>query len=237
MLAEDRNKIISEKLQAFDQLPEGFDFSSDAVWQQLETKLLQQKKPSGFRLYVKYLVAASIILAISLMAVLLIRKQVPPALTNIASKERQLPIKAGLKLIVDAKIEPTKKELRNYSSTKKSPIVLPVATTIAAEPILSASEPNQNLMQQPASETTATITSTVVATMKEKKLPIIKNRLPIIHINELSRAPEPIYTKSSNKNMYLNEVEEAVLPAEHPKPWWQPKPKTANPIISLTDNQ
>ena len=233
MLAENQNNSLVEKLQNLDQIPDGFEFSSDAVWLQMETKLLQQK-PSKIPMFTKYKVAASFIIAISLMAFLLIRKQGQPFRTNIASKEIPLPIKVDNKVIIAAKIEHIKNELHNYTPSKKRKIITTDSTQGISEPLLVVNEPNQNLMQQPASRITSTNS---VSSTFEKKQPIVKNRLPIIHINELSQAPEPIYSKSNNKNFFLNEIEDAPLPIDHPKPWWQAKPKPTNPINSLTDNQ
>jgi hypothetical protein len=234
MLAENQNKSLGEKLQDLDQMPKGFEFSSDAVWQQLETKLLQQKKKSGFRIQRKYLVAASLLLIISLTAVLMVSKQNRPIQSNLVSKQIPVRINVSSKKTIDVKIQPTKKEVRNYLPTKKNTTVLPVINT---NQDLAITEPATIIQSQPISETVATNTIAAVATVVEKKQPIVAKRLPIIHINELSRAPEPMYSKSNNKNIYFNEVEEAPSSNEHPKSWWQPKPKPVNPILSLTDNQ
>ncbi|MCX6207354.1 MAG: hypothetical protein NTZ19_14015 [Bacteroidetes bacterium] len=239
MLVENQNKPISEKLQGFDQIPDGFEFSSDAVWQQLETKLMLQKKQTGFHIASKYLVAASLILAISLMAILLLRKNVDRAQKGIIAKQISQPNEVAKKTTenVASKIQLNKKETNNFKPVKNFQKVALTedSKSTANELVVSKSKPN--IQNQTISETANANAISPVVAVVEKKQPIVSKRLPIIHINELSRAPEPIYSKSNNKNIYLNEVEEAPLLTEHPKPWWQPKPKPINPIISLTDNQ
>lgn len=239
MLVENQNKPISEKLQDFDQMPDGFEFSSDAVWKELETKLMLQKKQTGFHIASKYLVAASLIVAISLMAILLLPKNVDRAQSGIIAKQISQPNKVATNTTenVASEIQLNKKKTNNFKPVKNFQKVVLTADTKSTTNELAVSESMPIIQNQTISETANTNSTSSVVAVVEKKQPIVTKRLPIIHINELSRAPEPIYSKSNNKNIYLNEVEEAPLLTEHPKPWWQPKPKPVNPIISLIDNQ
>lgn len=234
MLVENQNKSMGEKLQAFDQVPEGFDFSSDAVWQELETKLHQGKKQNGFATTKKYLVAASLLLAVSLIIILLITNHNSSANSELVAKKIPLPTMVQEKKPQEETMQPTKNVAHNNIPIKKKDIVIPEKETVHD---LAITEPLPIKESQPITETPANSTIPSIAIIVEKQQPIVKKHLPIIHINELNRAPEPMYSKNNNKNIYLNEVEETPASNEHPKSWWQPKPKPVNPIISLTDNQ
>ncbi len=234
MLAEDQNNGFGQKLRDLDQIPDGFEFSSDAVWNKLEAKLTQQKKPAPIWVVRKFLAAASLVLVLSLITVLLLRRQSKPDQTNLVSK--QIPFIISNKPSTETvNIVPktSKKSIENSKPIHKKESDQPIDSSALIKNELAVAEPAPTISSALFSINSVAASSLVV----EKKQPIAVKRLAVIHINELGKTAEPIYSKSTNKNVYLNEVEEAPLISEHPKPWWQPKPKPVNPIISLTDNQ
>jgi hypothetical protein len=231
---EKPNNPLSDKLDGMNSLPEGFGFSATRVWDQLEQQLqTQPAKPKW--LWMRY--AAAIVLLASAATIWLLQKQTP------------IPTNAFTKQTITKKIEDpasaSKIEAPEIFAKKEMPVknTLPISTSEVSEStqLVQTSiplEPSPIKDSIQTNETIAVAISNPIVTIKSavKSTPIRK-KYPVVHLFELYREPEPIYTKSAPKRSITETDESPVAPVETNRSFWLSNPKPVIITTSLTDNQ
>jgi hypothetical protein len=231
---EKPNNPLSDKLDGMNSLPEGFGFSATRVWDQLEQQLqTQPAKPNW--LWMRY--AAAIVLLVSAATIWLLQKQTPIPTNSFTKQTITKTVEAPA---TTSKIEATellaKKEMpvKNKLLISKSEVLEStqlVQTSISIEPSLIKDSIQTN-------ETIAVaISSPAVTTKPAVKSTPIRKKYPVVHLYDLYREPEPIYTKSAPKRTITETDDSPVDPVETNRSFWFPKPKPVIITTSLTDNQ
>jgi len=231
---EKPNNPLSDKLDGMNSLPEGFGFSATRVWDQLEQQLqTQPAKPKW--LWMRY--AAAIVLLASAATIWLLQKQTPTQ-TNAFTKQ------TITKKVEDpastSKIEAPELLAKKEISVKKAlPISInqvPESTQFVQTSIPIEPSPIRDSIQTNESIAVA-ISSPAVTTKPAVKSTAVRKKYPVVHIYELYREPEPIYTKSAPKRTITETDDSPVDPVETNRSFWLSKPKPVIITTSLTDNQ
>ncbi len=234
MHKEKPNNPLAEKLDGMNSLPEGFGFSAPRVWDQLEQEL-QIKKPKPIMLWLRY--AAAIVLLASAATIWFLQKETPiPTKSSTkqtitkTSKNTASPRKTETPELLAKKQILVKNKVSVSNSEVPESIAL-VQTSIPIEP-----SPIKDSIQ--TNETIAVaISSPAVTTKPAVKSNPVRKKYPVVHLYELYREPEPIYSKSAPKRTITETDESPVAPVETNRSFWLPKPKSVIITTSLTDNQ
>lgn len=234
MNKEKPNNPLAEKLDGMNSLPEGFGFSSTRVWDQLEQEL-QIKKPKPIMLWLRY--AAAIVLLASAATIWFLQK-VTPIPTNSSTKQtitKKLEYPASASKIEAPELLAKKQILvKNKVSVSNSEV--PESTTLVQTSIPLEQSPIKDSIQ--TNETIAVaISSPAVTTKTAVKSNPVRKKYPVVHLYELYREPEPIYSKTAPKRTITETDESPVAPVETNRSFWLPKTKPVIITTSLTDNQ
>jgi hypothetical protein len=202
MPAEKQNNI-SEKLDTLQQLPEGYKFSSDAVWNRLEPKL----KKAAINYRAVFFAAASFLAVIIFIAIPSKRNDTTGKVNS--KSEQILPAKMIVEnpVVVTAENKKPGSESVNHKSTLPVEKIYPAKKPVQDVVITQDNIPDlQKEKQEPAPEI-KTETQTAVVVVKSKR------RFPIAHINELNSVvpveEEPV-TRSKTSFAFRKQTYETV---------------------------
>jgi hypothetical protein len=222
------DNIIREKLQAMDDLPAGMHFNAEATWQQVENHL--QPRSNSKRTW--WLGAAAILLLAVLSVVLVDKQPSTPAtvITRPAVNTTPTAVKA---------VHPTpasaSRVMTTHPFSKKQQLVSDSKTIVEGNndaPITT--EPVPVIIAQ---TTTVTDSAAKMITTQPIATHVKKNRLKVIHLDELyQRLPEEIVKAELKKQSEEPVLQQEPVITSPPRSFWKTKspPKTA---ITLTDNQ
>jgi hypothetical protein len=232
MHKEKPNNPLSDKLDGMNSLPEGFGFSATRVWDQLENQLQDKKRKP--MLWLRY--AAAIVLLAGAATIWFLQKETALP-TN--SSTKQTITKKSENTALPIKIETPdlqgKKQLLVKNNVSVSNSEIPESTQLVHTSI--PLEPSPIIDSIQTNETIAVaISSPAVTTKTSIKSTPIRKKYPVVHLYELYREPEPIYSKTAPKRTITETDESPVAPVEINRSFWLPKPKPVI-ITSLTDNQ
>lgn len=234
MHKEKPNNPLAEKLDGMNSLPEGFSFSATRVWDQLEQELqTQPAKPSW--LWLRY--AAAIVLLASAATIWFMQKETPIPTNSFTKQTITKKIEAPAS---ESKIEAPEPMAKNEMPVKNTLSVstseVPESTQLVQTNIPIEPSPIKDSIQ--TNETIAVaISSPIVTTKPAVKSAPTRKKYPVVHLYELYREPEPIYSKSAPKRTIIETDESPVAPVETNRSFWLPKPKPVIITTSLTDNQ
>jgi hypothetical protein len=231
---EKPNNPLSEKLDGMNSLPEGFGFSANRVWDQLENQL-QDKKRKPIMLWLRY--AAAIVLLASAATIWFLQKEIP-AQTRAFTK--QIITKKSVNTLLPIKIETpdllAKKQILVTNKVSVSNSVVPESTALVQTSVPLEPSPIMDSIQTIENIAVA-ISSPAVTTKPAIKSAPVRKKYPVVHLYELYREPEPIYSKTAPKKTITETDESPVAPVETNRSFWLPKPKPVIITSSLTDNQ
>ncbi len=233
MHKEKPNNPLAEKLDGMNSLPEGFGFSANRVWDQLEQEL-QIKKPKPIMLWLRY--AAAIVLLASAATIWFLQKEttIPTKSSTKQTITKTLVVPAsGSKieapeLIAKREMPVKNKVLVSTSMALESTALVQTSIPIEPSPIMDSIQTNETIA--------VAISSPAVTTKPALKSNPVRKKYPVVHLYDLYREPEPIYSKSAPKRTITETDESPVAPVETNRSFWLPKPKPVI-ITSLTDNQ
>lgn len=234
MHKEKPNNPLAEKLDGMNSLPEGFGFSAPRVWDQLEQEL-QIKKPKPIMLWMRY--AAAIVLLTSAATILFLQKETPiPTKSSTKQTITKTSIKTALPRKTEAPELQAKKQILVKNKVPVSNNVVTESTALVQTNIPIEPSPIKDSIQ--TKETIAVaISSPAVTTKPAVKSNPVRKKYPVVHLYELYREPEPIYSKSAPKRTITETDESPVAPVETNRSFWLPKTKPVIITTSLTDNQ
>jgi hypothetical protein len=231
---EKPNNPLSDKLDGMNSLPEGFGFSATRVWDQLEQQLqTQPAKPKW--LWMRY--AAAIVLLASAATIWLLQKETPTqtkAFTKqTISKTVEVPASASKtaapELIAKKEMPVKNKVLVSTSMVPESTQLVQTSIPLEPSPIKDSIQTNETIA--------IAISSPTVTTKPAVKSTPVRKKYPVVHLYELYREPEPIYTKTTPKRTITETDESPIAPVETNRSFWLSKPKPVIITTSLTDNQ
>lgn len=232
---EKPNNPLAEKLDGMNSLPEGFGFSATRVWDQLEQELqTQPAKPKW--LWMRY--AAAIVLLASAATIWFLQKETPIP-TNSFSKQtitKKVAIPASASKI--EALEPMAKKdkpVKNSESIATNEV--PESTQLVQTNLPIEPSPIKDSIQTKETIAVAISSPVVVTTKPSVKSTPIRKKYPVVHLYELYRESEPIYSKSAPKRTIIETDESPVAPVETNRSFWLPKTKPVIITTSLTDNQ
>ena len=237
MHKEKPNNPLAEKLDGMNSLPEGFGFSANKVWDQIEQELqTQPAKPIWY--WMRY--AAAIVLLVSAATIWILQKETPIP-TNSFSKQtitKNVAIPASASKMeapeLVAKKDKTVKSSGTIATSEVPESTVQVLASIPVEP-----SPIKDSIQTKESiavaMNTVAMNSPVITTKPAIKSNPVRKKYPVVHLYELYREPEPIYSKTAPKKITTEETEENPI-TETNRTWWLSKPKPVI-ITTLTDNQ
>jgi hypothetical protein len=129
-----------------------------------------------------------------------------------------------------------KKEMPVKNTMQVSTNEVPESTQLVQTIIPIEPSPIKDSIQ--TNETIAVaMSSPIVTTKPAVKSNTVRKKYPVLHLYELYREPEPIYSKSAPKRTITETDESPVGPVETNRSFWLPKPKPVIITTSLTDNQ
>lgn len=241
---EKPNNPLAEKLDGMNSLPEGFGFSANRVWDQLENQL-QDKKRKPMR-WLRY--AAAIVLLAGAALYWILQKDAATT-KEVFSKQstKQAPINTPTSIPSAAVIIATtaKKILEPKTIHQQGVLVSEKSmATNNIEPLAIAQVPTTIPIEtspirdtvQPITTIAAAVNSPTPTTKPTNKSVVVRKKYPVVHLYELYKEPEPSYTKSAPKRPMVETDENPIAPTETNRSFWLPKPKPVI-ITSLTDNQ
>jgi hypothetical protein len=240
MHKEKPNNPLSDKLDGMNSLPEGFGFSATRVWDQLEQQLqTQPAKPKW--LWMRY--AAAIVLLAGAAIFWILQKEVATPKDSFTKQSiEQAPINQQSAIKIETTSETESPELlakKQMPVKKDLPISInqvPESTQFVQTSIPLEPNPIKDSIQ--TSETIAiAISSPTVTTKPAVKSTPVRKKYPVVHLYDLYREPEPIYTKSAPKRTITETDESPIAPVETNRSFWLPKTKPVIITTSLTDNQ
>ncbi len=232
---EKPNNPLAEKLDGMNSLPEGFGFSAPRVWDQLEQEL-QIKKPKPIMLWLRY--AAAIVLLTSAATIWFLQKETPVP-TNSFTKQtitKKVEDPASTSKIKAPELM-AKKEMPVKNKVLVSTSMVPESTQLVQTSIPIEPSPIKDSIQTNETIAVAISSPVVVTTKPSVKSAPTRKKYPVVHLYELYREPEPIYSKSAPKRTITETDESPVAPVETNRSFWLPKTKPVIITTSLTDNQ
>jgi|GEM_PF-6513659 len=230
---EKPNNPLAEKLDGMNSLPEGFGFSANRVWDQLENQLQYRKRKP--MLWLRY--AAAIVLLASAATIWFLQKETATLKDSFTKQSiEQAPVNIPSPITKEAPELMAKKEMPLKNTMPISTSEVPESTALVQTSIPIEPIPIKDSIQ--TNETIAVaISSPVVTTKPAIKSTPIRKKYPVVHLYELYREPEPIYSKTAPKRTITETDESPVAPVETNRSFWLPKPKPVIITTSLTDNQ
>ncbi len=231
---EKPNNPLAEKLDGMNSLPEGFGFSAPRVWDQLEQEL-QIKKPKPIMLWLRY--AAAIVLLASAATIWFLQKETPiptnSSTKQIITKTVEDPASTSKievpELLAKKQMPVKNKLLISNSEVPESRQLVQTSIPIEPSPIKDSIQTNETIA--------VAMSSPAVTTKPAVKSTPIRKKYPVVHLYDLYREPEPIYTKSAPKRSITETDESPIAPVETNRSFWLSKPKPVIITTSLTDNQ
>lgn len=204
---------IQDRLNELDAMPEGFEFSSNRVWQNIETGFQPKKKQRFPWLYI----AAAAALLIAFFTILPTEKKVDPVVVRNKNIDQQAPVVETVTSTVKPVI--TKEKIndqsgKNVVTAKQDPvkktIIPPVKIIVAPDPIISTVIEKD----APAVKQNDIAIAPVPATK-----PITKRPLKVLHLNELHKAEtqyaETPVKKKRNNNWLFNHTDDDSEPSNN----------------------
>ena len=236
---EKPNNPLAEKLDGMNSLPEGFGFSANRVWDQLENQLQDKKRKP--MLWLRY--AAAIVLLAGAALFWILEKEVATPKDSFtkqsieqAPNHQPSPIKIETtpateapELIVKQQTTITNNDLVSNQTEPTNIAIVPSTIPVETSPIKDTA--------QQITTIAAAMSSPVLATKPTNKSTVVRKKYPVVHLYELYREPEPIYSKTAPKRTITETDESPVAPVETNRSFWLPKPKPVIITTSLTDNQ
>ena len=119
--------------------------------------------------------------------------------------------------------------LISISEVPESTQLVQTSIPIEPSPIKDSIQTNESIA--------VAISSPAVTTKPAVKSTPVRKKYPVVHLYDLYREPEPIYTKSAPKRTITETDESPITPVETNRSFWLSKPKPVIITTSLTDNQ
>lgn len=236
MHKEKPNNPLAEKLYGMNSLPEGFGFSATRVWDQLEQQLQEKKRTP--MLWLRYAAAIVLLASVGIFWMLMQGEPIPTKAIVRQIQVAPKSIKPSLK-----KLDQTVTDSKSNNQIVRTKFVKP-----ANDPVQTTVNTASTQQEVPVTEAIAAVNPTMVATSNPSIVSIavvstkpavkstpVRKKYPVVHLYELYREPEPIYSKTAPKKITTEETEENPI-TETNRTWWLSKPKTVI-ITTLTDNQ
>jgi hypothetical protein len=219
-MQEKSTKPFQQKLDALEELPDGFSFEPSAAWSKLEEKLSPKK--AGSKKTVWYYAAAAVVLVcISVIAVMQINKETAqPTFTKTEEQPKQTSIVPVITKNKKNETNSLKDQPKKITKVKRQ-LDTPVKNTLLTVTV----KKNETLiLSQTTNETEIAVTKTtepaaettpVVAKLTVKK---------IIHINELMQEYQLEQQRVAEAKRNQKPAEEEIIierNTEPSKPWYK----------------
>lgn len=237
MLIEKYDKAFRDKINDMQSVPDNFVFNPSAKWQQIENKLIDNKQKPKITWW--YWAAASIAIFIATSF----------WLSNSKSTNDYIKSNTTISTLTYNSNTKKKNQILAQVAQKKTATVATKTIAVNNATLINESMNTESVIEniaattiQPSTNITVDSNATLtISTNVATKIPVIKPKRKVIHINELGMPllePESI-TKRDDK--HIAPQEEQTTPIETNKSWWlfKPKPTTVNTFTntSLTDNK
>lgn len=220
-MQEKSTKPLQQKLDALEELPDGFSFEPSAAWNKLEQKLIPQKAGNKKTIWF-YAAAASVILCISAIFFFQINKKTPQQTVKETVVQPKESLPAPVITAIQKNETATVKNVTKNRLKVKQELKVPVTNTRPQSiTVVKAETPNQIQMPNPAETTVTKITEPVVEiTPVASKPPVLK----IIHINELMQEHQLEQQRVAEAKRNQKPAEEEIIierNTEPSKPWYK----------------